>query len=145
MSLYRRCILEDDWHEGLANGALPRLGNLPPHAAIGHHVAGGGGCGGGGLEGGGGQGGDMDVGVLSYKVAHGAHDKLEAVGAGARRNQGVVTCGAHLQNLRQRDLLQDRGKDVRPGDVRNQSCEDNRNQDFFLNVMLLFFYFENVE
>lgn len=90
MSLYRWCILEDNWHEGLANGALPRLGHLPPHTAIGNHVAGGGGCGGEGLGGGGGQGGDGDVGVLPYKVAHGSHDKLEAVGAGAWRNQGEV-------------------------------------------------------
>lgn len=99
-------ILEDDRHEGLANGALPRLGHLTAHAAIGRHVAGGGGSGRLALGMAGGLGGDRGVGVLAYKVAHGACDYLEAVRVGARGNQGEVTGGTHLQNLRQRNLLQ---------------------------------------
>lgn len=48
------------------------------------------------------------VGVLSYKVAHGARDDLEAVGVCARRDEGEVPSRTHLQNLRERDLLQGR-------------------------------------
>lgn len=36
------CVLKDDWHEGLTNGALPRLGHLTPNATVGSYLAWGG-------------------------------------------------------------------------------------------------------
>ena len=95
VSLRGRSVLEDDGHQGLANGALPCLGHLPPHAAIGRHVAGRG----RGSLGEGGVGGSVHVGVLAHEVAHGARDDLKAVRPGAGRDQGEVTRRTHLQDL----------------------------------------------
>lgn len=42
VSCSRRRVLKADGHEGLADGALPGLGHLPAHTAVGGHLAGGG-------------------------------------------------------------------------------------------------------
>lgn len=93
-----RRVLEADGHEGLPDGALPRLGHLPAHAAVGSDLARGGRGRGQGLGVAGGQRGER-VGVLPDKVAHGASNQLEAVGVGARRDQGEVPGRTHLQDL----------------------------------------------
>lgn len=94
-----RCVLEDDGHEGLADGALPCLGHFPAHAAIGRHIAGGRRSGGKTLGVAGRQRGE-GVGVLPHKVAHGACDELKAMGACSWRDKGEVASSTHLQNLR---------------------------------------------
>jgi len=100
-----RCVLKDDGHEGLADGALPRLGHLAPDAAVGRHLAGGGRV----LQEGLGLAGGQRVGVLPDEVAHGARDQLEAVRVRSRRDQREVAGGTHFQDLGQRDLLQGEG------------------------------------
>lgn len=100
-----RCVLEYDRHEGLADGALPRLGHLPPHAAIRSHLAG---RGRGRRESRGdgrGHWGQI-VGILPDKIAHFAGNELEAVGVRARGDQREVPGRAHLKDLGQGDLLQ---------------------------------------
>lgn len=102
------CVLEDDWHEGLANGALPRLGHLAANAAVGSYLAGGRRGRGESLGVAGGQRGE-GVGVLPYKVAHGACDEFKAVRVCAWGDKSEVASGTHLQDLGQRDLLQKDG------------------------------------
>ncbi|KAA8594320.1 hypothetical protein FQN60_005154 [Etheostoma spectabile] len=89
------CVLKDDWHEGLANGALPSLGHLTPNAAVGSYLAGGGRGRGESLGVAGGQRGES-VGVLPYEVAHSACDKLEAVRICAWGDESEVASRAHL-------------------------------------------------
>ena len=103
-----RGVLEDDWHEGLANGALPGLGHLTPDAAVGSYLAGGGRGLGESLGVAGRQRGE-GVGVLPYKVAHSACDELEAVRIRAWGDESEVSSGTHLQDLGQGDLLQEDG------------------------------------
>lgn len=94
-----RCVLEDDWHEGLADGALPGLGHLAAHAAVRGHLAGRGrgrGEGRGDCRGHRGQ----SVGIFPDKVAHFTRDELKAVGVSARGNQREVPGRTHLQDLR---------------------------------------------
>ena len=100
------CVLKDDGHEGLPDGALPCLGHLTADAAVWSHLAGGGR---GRRESLGIAGGHRRecVGVLPNKVAHSASDELEAVRIRAWGHEVEVSCGAHLQDLRQRDLLQE--------------------------------------
>lgn len=100
------CVLKDDRHEGLPDGALPRLGHLAADAAVWSYLAGGGrGLGESlGIAGGHRREG---VGVLPNKVAHSASDELEAVRIRAWRHESEVSSRAHLQDLRQRDLLQE--------------------------------------
>lgn len=102
------CVLKDDWHEGLANDALPRLGHLTPNAAVGGYLAGGGRGRGESLGVAGGQR-RKGVGVLPYKVAHSACDELEAMRICAWGDKSEVASGTHFQDLRQRDLLQKDG------------------------------------
>lgn len=94
----RRHVLKADRHEGLAYGALPCLGHLPAHAAVGSNLARGGRGLGQSLRVGGGQRRE-GVGVLSDKVAHGASNELEAVRVRARRDQRKVSGRTHLQYL----------------------------------------------
>lgn len=103
--LRRWCVLKDDWHEGLANDALPRLGHLTPNATVGSYLAGGGRGLGKSLGIARGQSW-KGVGVLPYKVAHAACDELEAVRICAWGDKSEVASRTHLQDLRQRDLLQ---------------------------------------
>lgn len=100
-----RCVLEDDRHEGLADGALPRLGHLTAHAAIRSHLAG---RGRGRRESRGDGWGHwgQSVGILPDEIAHFAGNELEAVGVRARWDQREVPGRAHLQDLGQGDLLQ---------------------------------------
>lgn len=104
VSCSRRRILKADRHEGLVDGAGPRLGHLPAHAAVGSDLA----------RGGRGRGQSLwvagrlrreGVGVLPHKVAHGASNELEAVRVRARRDQSKVSGRTHLQDLWQRNLL----------------------------------------
>lgn len=93
-----RRVLEDDRHEGLADGALPRLGHLAAHAAVGSHLTGRGrgrGQGRGERRGHRGQ----SVGILPDEIAHFAGDELKAVGVRAGGNQGEVPGWTHLQDL----------------------------------------------
>ncbi len=56
----------------------------------------------------GGQRGES-VGVLPYKVAHSSCDELEAVRICAWGDKSEVASGTQLQDLGQRDLLQEDG------------------------------------
>lgn len=114
-----RRVLEDDRHEGLADGALPRLGHLTPNAAIRSHLTG---RGRGRRESRGdgrGHRGER-VGILPDEIAHFAGDELEAVGVRARGNQREVPGRAHLQDLGQGNLLQ-RGSTGDEAPVRSSS------------------------
>lgn len=115
--LRRWCILKDDGHEGLANGALPRFRHLTPNPTVGRHQAGGGRR----LREAGGHGGER-VGVFPNEIAHGACDELEAVGIGALGNEREVAGGAQLQNLRQRDLLQEARRMGEQRNMKRDNC-----------------------
>lgn len=106
------CILKDDRHEGLANGALPSFCYFPPNATVGRHLARRWRCLRDSLRVAGSQRGE-DVGVLPYKVAHSACDKLEAVGICPCGDKIEVSSGTHFQDFRQRDLLQEDGPMMR--------------------------------
>lgn len=101
-------VLKDDWHESLANDALPSLGHLAPDAAVGRYLARGGRVWREGLGVARGQNGE-GVGVFPYKVAHGASDELKAVRICSRGHESEVASGTHLQDLGERDLLQEDG------------------------------------
>lgn len=100
------CILKDDWHEGLPNGALPGLGHLTANAAVGSYLARGGRGWGESLGVARGQRGHS-IGVLPNKVAHSASNELKAVRVCAWGDKREVSSRTHLQDLRQRDLLQE--------------------------------------
>lgn len=102
-----RSVLKDDRHEGLANGALPCLRHLASYATVRCYLARWGRRLQDSLWVAWQQWGES-VWVLPYKVAHGGCDELKAVGIGALRNKSEVGGWTQLQNLRQRDLLQDR-------------------------------------
>lgn len=100
------CILKDDRHEGLPDGALPGLGHLTADAAVRNYLARGGRGWGESLRVARGQRGES-IGVLPNEVAHSASNELKAVRICAWGDEREVSSRTHLQDLRQRDLLQD--------------------------------------